>query len=153
MPKFIQEKFQVNYPEVDAGAEGAGRPWASSRSARVKKGTPGREDRAGGDPQAQFMNNARFFQSLPPGMDGEDQEETDQRVFNESIAGNRARGHNAGDVTQDLTAKSVKAGFDRKECCPTDDMYTREHNDAFYDAPEVDGVTGFVERNNYLDRL
>jgi hypothetical protein len=56
-------------------------------------------------------------------------------------------------VTDDVTAGSLKTGFDRKECCPTDDQYTREHNDAFYDEVHVDGVTGFVERNNYLDRM
>ena len=43
---------------------------------------------------------------------------------------------------------AVRKGFDRKKLLQTDDQYTREHNDAFYD-----DVGGFVERNNVLDRL
>lgn len=136
MPKFVQEKFQVNEPNQDYSY---GNAWASFESAHTAKGTP--------------YGNSALFNSLPPGMDIEDQETSDQRVFNKSIAGNYPVGHNAGDPTQDCTEKSVKSGFDRKPCCPTDDMYTREHNDAFYDDPEVDGQHGFAERNNYLDRL
>jgi hypothetical protein len=56
------------------------------------------------------------------------------------------------DVTTDVTVQSLKEGFDRKPMRPTDDMYTREHNDAFYDSVVVDGVEGFLERNNMLDR-
>ena len=138
MPKFVQEKFQVNLPQEPPEDH----IWKHAGSVRVKKGTPSARN-----------SGAVLYNSLPPGMDIEDQEMADHRKFNSSIAGNYARGHNAGDVTQDCTEKSVKAGFDRKVCCPTDDMYTREHNDAFYDSPEVDGQEGFVERNNYLDRL
>jgi hypothetical protein len=42
---------------------------------------------------------------------------------------------------------SLIKGYDKKKLLQTDDVYTREHNDAFYD-----DVGGFVERNNYLDR-
>ena len=150
MPKFVQEKFQVNLP-LDPPED---HQWMlDARGARTKKGMPGREGRPGGDPSSRHMNNAVLYNTLPPGMDIDDQEFCDSRELNFSIAGNFARGHNAGDRTQDLNATSLRKGFDRKVCCPTDDMYTREHNDAFYDSPEVDGQEGFVERNNYLDRL
>jgi hypothetical protein len=146
VPKFVQEKYQVNYPGMPVEDDPGG--WVSLKSVRAKKGTPGPQ------PDRHNVSSAGvLYNSLPPGMDIEDQEMTDQRKFNESISGSFPRGHNAGDVTQNLTAKSGTTGFKRLECCPTDDMYTREHNDAFYDDPEVDGQHGFVERNNYLDRL
>lgn len=56
-------------------------------------------------------------------------------------------------VTDDCSVKAFREGFDRKPLRPTDDQYTREHNDAFYDTVTVDGVEGFVERNNMLDRM
>jgi hypothetical protein len=54
-----------------------------------------------------------------------------------------------GDLTNsEVSPMSLRKGFDKKELLQTDDAYTREHNDAFYD-----DVGGFVERNNYLDRM
>lgn len=151
MPKFVQEKFQVNPSPYDD--EAANHIWKTDLEARAKKMLPGHEGTPGGDYDSRYDTLPVNFNTLPPGMDIEDQEVTDQRKFNFSIAGNHPMGKNAGDVTHDLNAKSARYGFDRKACCATDDMYTREHNDAFYDDPEVDGLHGFVERNNYLDRL
>lgn len=151
MPKFVQEKYQVNVDPYDDEKNKNG--WVTDVEARAKKMMPGREGLPAGDYDSRYGMLNVFYNSLPPGMDLEDQEVTDQRKFNHSIAGNHGMGKNAGDVTQDLTATSARKGFDRKVCCPTDDMYTREHNDAFYDDPEVDGQHGFVERNNMLDRL
>lgn len=142
MSRIVQEKFQVNYPEVQ---ERPG-PWVSDKSARVKKGVPGREGRAGGDPASKSMDNARFYNGLPPGSDGEDQELSDQRVMTLTMGGET-------DVSKDWNPEAVKNGFTRRALRPTDDMYTREHNDAFYDEITVDGVTGFIERNNMLDRM
>ena len=146
MSKVVQEKFEVRYPPAQDDDGGS---WVTDRSARVKKGSPGREGLPGGDGPSRFMNNALETLSLPPGMDMEDQEYTDQRRFNESVVGNNATGHNAGDLTgHEVTATSLRHGFAKKALLQTDDAYTREHNDAFYD-----DVGGFVERNNMLDRL
>jgi hypothetical protein len=79
-------------------------------------------------------------------MDVEDQELTDQRVFPMTQGGE-------SDVSHDYNAGAVAKGFTRKKCCPTDDEYSNAHTDAFYDSVKVDGVEGFVERNNMLDRL
>ena len=95
------------------------------------------------------MNNAAFFNSLPPGMDIEDQEFADIRQMGFNTAGNMPDALAQGDVTNfELDAISLRNGFHKKALLQTDDEYTREHNDAFYD-----DVGGFVERNNYLDRL
>lgn len=139
MPSIIQEKFQVDYPQNSN--DDAQNGWKSDKSARVKKGSPGREGRAGGDHESKAMNNALFVNSTPPGTDLEDQEYTDQRKMPFVMSGE-------SDVSQDYSASAVKIGFTKREMRPTDDMYTREHNDAFYD-----DVGGFVERNNVLDRL
>lgn len=131
MSKIVQEKFEVRLPRAPEGVEGTG--WVSDSSARVKKGTP--------NGCAGVM-----LGSLPPGMDVEDQELADIRQQPEVMSGQ-------SDVSKDWNRGAVKDGFTRREMRPTDDMYTREHNDAFYDEITVDGQTGFLERNNYLDRL
>jgi len=148
MPKIVQEKFQVNYPDKQSKAENQ-HGWLTDMQARAKKGTPGREGSAGGDHLSRFMNNAAFFNSLPPGMDIEDQELNDIRKMGISIAGNMPSEYATGDLTNnEVNAMSLRTGFDKKKLLQTDDEYTREHNDAFYD-----DVGGFVERNNYCDRM
>lgn len=121
----------------------------TDKSARVKKMNPGREGIPCGDGPSRFMNNALATLSLPPGMDIEDQEFTDQREFNHSVNGNFPRGRHAGDVSgHELDASALRKGFSKKKLLQTDDEYSREHNDAFYD-----DVGGFIERNNMLDRM
>lgn len=138
----VQEKFQVTVPQSGDGDHG----WVSDKSARVKKSLPGREGRAGGDHASKAMNNALFVHSLPPGMDIEDQELTDIRKQQTHLAGE-------GDVSGDTNRSALRKGFTRRDMRPTDDEFSRQHNDAFYDECSVDGVTGYLERNNVLDRL
>jgi hypothetical protein len=65
-----------------------------------------------------------------------------------NIAGNMPGKFADGDLTNgELSAHSLRVGFDKKALLQTDDEYTRSNNDAFYD-----DVGGFIERNNYLDR-
>lgn len=142
MSRIVQEKFEVRSPRQPEGAEGGG--WVSDGSARDKrrihtKNAAGRWENVRGD----------LYNSLPPGSNIEDQEVADFKA-QPMAAGNLGNG---SQVTTDVTTTSLRTGFDRKRLRPTDDEYTRQHNDAFYDSVEVDGVTGFVERNNVLDRL
>lgn len=148
MPKIVQEKFQVTYPDYHSKAEDQ-HGWIEDQLARAKKMMPGREGVPGGDGESRFMNNAAFFNVLPPGMDIEDQEVSDIRQMGISFNGNMPIGPATGDLTnREVNVTSLRNGFDKKKLLQTDDEYTREHNDAFYD-----DVGGFVERNNYLDRL
>jgi len=148
MNKIVQEKFQVNYPDKQSSAENQ-HGWLTDMEARSKKMMPGREGVPGGDAASRFMNNAAFFNSLPPGMDIEDQEVVDIRRMGINVSGNMPTEYARGDLTNnELTAQSLRVGFSKKKLLQTDDEYTREHNDAFYD-----NVGGFIERNNYLDRL
>lgn len=58
------------------------------------------------------------------------------------------------DVSKDTNPGAMKTGFTRKEMNGCDDSYTGEHVDHFYgEAVGDDGKAGFVERNNYLDRM
>jgi len=151
MTRVVQEKFEVHYPKPDTSEGGA---WVTDMQARAKKNMPGREGLPGGDYNSRYMNNALAVNTLPPGEDIEDQELADIRRMGINTAGAPDGGELApGEETVDITTRSLKIGFDRKRLRPTDDMYTREHNDAFYDSVVVDGVEGFVERNNMLDRL
>jgi len=148
MPKIVQEKFQVNYPDRQSSAENQ-HGWLTDVEARAKKMMPGREGVSGGDGDSRFMNNAAFFNSLPPGMDIEDQEIVDIRKMGVNVSGNMPAEYAEGDLTNnELNKVSLRDGFHKKKLLQTDDEYTREHNDAFYD-----DVGGFVERNNYLDRM
>lgn len=143
MPGILQEKFQVDNA-LNRNDEEAG--WISDKAARAKKGTPGREGRAGGDHASQRMNNAAQFAGLPPGMDIEDQEMSDQRSFKNTMGGE-------SDVSADYNTEAVRKGFSRKSMRATDDEYSNAHVDAFYDEITVDGDTAFTERNNVLDRM
>ena len=150
MPKpidIVQEKFQVNLPH-DPEVEERRQGWVTDQEARTKKNTPGREGRPGGDVNSRYMNNAMFTLSLPPGTDLEDQEFVDCRQMGLNLSGNHPTALAQGDVSQDLKGEALRLGFDKKKLLQTDDEYTREHNDAFYD-----DVGGFVERNNMLDRM
>jgi hypothetical protein len=140
----MQEKFQINLPSN--GNDNASSGWVSDKSARVKKNIPGREGRAGGDFESKRMNNATFFNSLPPGSNIIDQEMADIRKMELVMSGE-------SDVSMDYNMGAVKKGYTKRQMSPTDDMYTNEHNDAFYGECIVDGETGFLERNNMLDRL
>lgn len=124
------------------------------RAARAKKGTPGREGRHGGsgkqgkaagDWQSKLLDKAYLYNSLPPGMDITDQELADIRQQRTITGG-------IDDVTDNPSGGDFKKGFVDCPFSPTDDMYTREHQDAFYEDVTVDGKTGFLERNNMLDR-
>jgi hypothetical protein len=141
LSRIVQEKFQVDEPQNTNDDAHSG--WVSDKSARTRKGLQTRNELGIYESYRGDTHN-----ELPPGMEIEDQELAD--IPSQPMAGCLGSGTQ---VTEDVTAGSLKAGFDRKKCCPTDDMYSREHNDAFYDEVHVDGVTGFVERNNMLDRL
>jgi len=147
--KVIQEKFQVTYADYNSMGEEDIQGWTDDQSMRAKKDLPGREGAPGGDGNSRWSMNAVMLNSLPPGMDIEDQELTDQRQMGINTAGNMGDALAQGDLTNmEVNAYSLRKGFDKKELLQTDDAYTREHNDAFYD-----DVGGFVERNNYLDRM
>lgn len=111
------EKYETIFPDK---SEDPG-PWVDPASARVGKRAVSRSNR------------------MPPG-ECIDQPVSDIKSQPMSMGGET-------DVSADYNAESKREGFKKLPMSPTEDMYTREHNDAFYD-----DCGGFVERNNYLDR-
>jgi hypothetical protein len=148
MSKIVSEKFQVNYPyQANDDASEENYHWVTDKEARAKKMMPGREGENGGDSDSRFSNLTSMYNSLPPGMDIEDQEYTDIRQMD-------VHGVDDEQVVKDVNPMSLRKGYDRKKLLGTDDMYTREHNDSFYDVVKTDdGEEAFLERNNLLDRM
>lgn len=138
----VQEKSQLEFlPTSDDN----GNEWVSEKSARVKKGVPGREGRQGWDWDSKSINNSVMYNSLPPGSDVRDAEMADIRQMRTVTAG-------TDDVTDNPKGQDFVKGFVDIAMKGTDDMYTNEHVDMFYSEATVDGKTGFLERANYLDR-
>lgn len=115
----LQEKFQVNQRLPPQEPD----RWRSDKAARVAKGFPGRSNR------------------MPPGQDIEDQAQTDQRATPFVMGGE-------SDASEDYNSGAMRTGFTQRPMSATEDEYSNQHNDAFYD-----DLGGFVERNNMLDRL
>src|ERR1700735_444659 len=136
MSKIVQEKFQGNEPQNTNDDASSG--WVSDKSARDTNRLQTRHPELG-----TYERYGARLNMLPPGMNIEDQDIAD--IHAQPMGGCLGSGTQ---VTDDCTTKSFKEGFARKPLRPTDDQYTREHNDAFYDTITVDGVEGFVERNN-----
>lgn len=141
MSKIVQEKFQVNEPQNTNDDAHSG--WVSDESARDRNQLITRHPELG-----RYEKRGARLNMLPPGMNIQDQQIAD--IHAQPMAGCMGSGTQ---VTDDCSVKAFREGFDRKPLRPTDDQYTREHNDAFYDTVTVDGVEGFVERNNMLDRM
>lgn len=139
----VQEKNQLEFLPM---GDDNGNTWVTDKSARTKKGTPGREGRAGGDYASRYMDNAVFYNSLPPGSNLPDQEMGDERVMRTVTAG-------TDDVTDNPKGQDFVKGFVDVPMKGTDDQFTNEHVDVFYSEATVDGKTGFIERGNYLDRM
>lgn len=120
----LQEKFQI----IVRGKEEACEPWASFESARDLNG-----ERATG--------NTQVIRDMPPGMDGHNQDSTEQNQMPFVLSG-------SNDVSHESYAPSaMECGYAKLDMKGSDDQYTGEHVDHFYG-----DAGGFIERNNYLDR-
>lgn len=143
MPKgLLQEKFQVTSEEGPKDSNS----WKSFDSVRTNSRPVETETYTGlyttvRDPK---MNH------LPPGMDITNQDLTFQPEMPLSMAGQT-------DESNAVTVKNVRKGWIKRDFSPVEDMYTNEHVEEFYGEATGkddggDKVTGFLERNNYLDR-
>ena len=140
MNKLLQQKYLAVSPQKPAGPQG----WASDKSARDVNMVQPRHPQQG---LYQRYDAREQFNYLPPGSNIEDQAFAD--IPAERMAGSLETGTQA---TDDVTRESLRVGFDRKAMAPTDDQFTKEHEDPFYFEAEVDGVVGYCERGNVLDR-
>jgi hypothetical protein len=121
----LAEKFQITIPPKK---EESDQNWVSPSTTRLLNGVPCNE----GDQKFNIMPSLQINSK-------------DHSVF--GYGGNT-------DVSGGLEPETFKKGFFRREMKATDDQYGGEHIDLFYgEAIDEDGNVGFVERNNYLDRL
>jgi len=128
----LAEKFQITVPAKEEAGEG----WADFESARDTHYVE--------EQHSKTRPDGDKFNDLPPGMDIGNQmrcDPTEYQGFVKGFGGDT-------DVTGDVEPKSLDQGFRKREMKATDDQYTGEHIDLWYGD---DG--GFVERNNYLDRM
>lgn len=135
----LQEKFQISAPRRPAPDHN----WATAESAR-NAGAPG----------MLHVNNTGVadapmvkFNYTPPGPEIDNQVRARIRPMPLVISGQ-------DDVSKDVNPEAFAKGFTRRHLDGADDQYTGEHMDLFYgEARTENGDVGFVERNNYLDRI
>ena len=149
MPKGLsQEKFQVTAERPKR----SDREWSTFESQRrvITEDTRGYDTSEAkkrtvlGGIKAAFT--APITNRMPPGMDIENQKLAPPATVRDGgLAGST-------DESNSVNAAMLKKGFQHQNMRPEDEMFNNEHVELFYGEAEVDGVTGFVERNNYLDR-
>jgi hypothetical protein len=144
----LQEKFQrtVDIPPRNDD----GNRWVTQDSQRrvfVHPNSRITHERVGAGSDADF--DTPVTNRLPPGMFISNQD-----ISPDVAVGQVRDGGLAGstDVSNSVDAAMLKKGFQRQHLEPSDEMYTNEHTEEFYGDATVDGKTGFLERNNYLDR-
>lgn len=151
MPKgLLQEKFQRTVkrgPKEDHS-------WKSFESTRTTHDHPKQMYRTdplraasvvGGCPPELTDFSAPKTNELPPGMNITHQGPGVGSTKDGGLAGST-------DVSNSVNDSMLMRGYQRQNMHSADEMYTNEHTEEFYGDATVDGETGFVERNNYLDR-
>ena len=147
MAKGLQDKPQVT---LDRAAREP-RTWADPKSARRSAAQETQHYDIDPTKRAAIVGSvndafdAPRTNRMPPGQDIGDQVQSRQNAQPYSNAG-------ATDESNSVNAAMLLKGYQRQPMSPEDELYSSEHIDLFYGEAEVDGKTGFVERNNYLDR-
>ena len=129
----LQEKIQITVPTKDPEPpEG----WVTADKVRQSQSqVPQFKGR-----DANEVDGSNF-NYLPPGMEISNQRSAEINNMPFVMSGQL-------DVSKDVNPQAFAEGFTKREQKGTDDQYTGEHVDQFYG-----DAGGFVERNNYLDRI
>lgn len=140
--KLTQEKFQRT-EKIPADNQHSN-SWTSQESQRVAHRTPEmmvRSSRPGAPNQADFMSPDS--NALPPGMFNDNQW-PDLRPQGKYVASGST------DPSNNINGETLKRGYAAQDFTPA-----QADNDIpalFHDEATVDGQTGYLIRNNYLDR-
>lgn len=129
----LQEKIQITVPVKNPEPSEA---WVSADSVRQSQ-----SEVPSFCARDAFDADGNKFNYTPPGMEINNQCSTEINNMPLMISGEH-------DVSRDVNPQAFENGFTRREQKGTDDQYTGEHVDQFYG-----DSGGFVERNNYLDRI
>jgi hypothetical protein len=162
----LQDKFQTSYPYKEEDDENANWEWAKNGTLRGRPLSGGMAGEIGFSPLAQYKSsqpflhpkgNAESVNTTAARNDPPRRTDLQEWVIKEN-GGMKLVTASATDVTNDVEAKALKNGFTYHDMDSVDDEYTGANQDHFYGeaiGPDDGGneVVGFVERNNYLDRL
>lgn len=157
----LQEKFQVSIPTK----ERAGEPWADVKSVRRTRPIRGSysdgliSDFSLGPKNDQNVHGYKvdYVNEASAGSDPAAWTDLQEWVLKENGGMPLVTAAGDGDVTK-IPHNRIAKGFEYMALDGADDQYTGENQDHFYgEAVGTDDSneprTGFVERNNYLDRL
>lgn len=124
----IAERFQITIPPKKDESENQ---WCTPKSARI------------GAQHALDPNSDVSFSPMPK-----------TQLHGKYEFANATGGEHDPSGIKDSSVYHPSKGFTRREMKATDDQYDGEHIDLFYgEAKDELGHVGFVERNNYLDRM
>jgi hypothetical protein len=158
----LQEKFQASYPYKDE--DGENWVWAKDGALRprgVSGGFSANSENSELTKQARIRRppNARVASNMEVGARNDPPRRTDlnEWVMPENGGMDLVTAAET-DVSKVQSPKALKNGFTLHGMKSTDDQYTGENMDHFYgeaigDDDAGNRVEGFVERNNYLDRI
>jgi len=139
----LQEKFQVTAERPEKSSN----EWASFESTRMASRPPESVNYEGfhGPSIRDYKMN-----EMPCGHDITQQQLSRQPQMPLSMAGQT-------DESNAVNVANVRKGWIKRDFSPVEDMYTNEHVEEFYGEATGnddggDKITGFLERNNYLDR-
>jgi hypothetical protein len=155
----LQDKFQTSYPYKQEDDENADWEWAKDGAIKPRPVSGGKSGNdMGWSWQAKTVpTKTKQVQTAAAGNDPPTWTDMKEEVMKEN-GGMKLVTASATDVTNDVEAKALKNGFTYHDMDSVDDEYTGANQDHFYGeaiGPDDGGneVVGFVERNNYLDRL
>jgi hypothetical protein len=155
----LQEKFQTSYPYKEEDNEGKTWQWAKDGALKPRPISGGYVSNSYAHPwQAKVKKDPIPHVSSQTAMNGvQIVTDLEEWVIKEN-GGMPLSTASATDVTNVVSKHDLKSGFCLHDMDSVDDEYTGANQDHFYgvvEGPDDAGnkVTGFAERNNYLDRL
>ena len=139
----LAEKFQITVPYSEK-KDDDGTEWKDVKSVRCVDDNP----QPGIETKFNIIPKTEIFEQYHD--NGQNCSRMDN--FAQGFGGNTdASSMDGSGINQ---PKNLEQGYTRREMKATDDQYGGEHIDLFYgEAVDEKGNVGFVERNNYLDRL
>jgi hypothetical protein len=157
----LQDKFQTSYPYKEEDDEGKTWQWAKDGALKPRPVDGGYAANSTRHPwQAKIDNSGRLPEAIEKASaDNDIPWSTGIEAWEQKVPGNfPLNTMSETDVTNAVGAHALKCGFTYHDLDAVDDQYTGENMDHFYGEAvgqdDADNkVEGFVERNNYLDRL
>jgi hypothetical protein len=155
----LQDKFQTSYPYKQEDDEGKTWQWAKDGALRPRPASGGvaSTSRQWPDQTPPVRDPVPYVSEVAASCDPPTWTDMREWVIKEN-GGMKLHIAAQTDVSKVQSPNALCCGFTLHDMDSVDDQYTGENQDHFYGivvGPDDAGnkVEGFVERNNYLDRL